>query len=78
MSSFSAPSGSHGRKRFSPSSSSAAVDYCVSQIASNDIKLAITALKELEDHFKTKGPAVWLKHLNQVSIPNKAQSLQYR
>lgn len=51
---------------FSPSTSSAAVDYCVSQIASNDIKLAITALKELEGHFKAKGPAVWLKHLNQV------------
>ncbi len=54
---------------FSPSSSSAAVDYCVSQIASNDIKLATTALKELEDHFKNKGPAVWLKYLNQVSLP---------
>ena len=61
-------SSSHGRKMFSPSSSSAAVDYCVSQIASNEIKLAITALKELEDHFRIKGPAVWLKHLNQVSF----------
>lgn len=55
---------------FSPSTSSAAVDYCVSQIASNDIKLAITALKELEGHFKAKGPAVWLKHLNQVCNVN--------
>ncbi|CAB4000234.1 Cytoskeleton-associated 5 [Paramuricea clavata] len=61
-------SSSHGRKMFSPSSSSAAVDYCVSQIASNEIKLAITALKELEDHFRIKGPAVWLKHLNQFLI----------
>ena len=53
---------------FSPGSSSAAVDYCVSQIASNDIKLAITALMELETHFKAKGATVWLKHLNQVSL----------
>ncbi|XP_028404850.1 cytoskeleton-associated protein 5-like isoform X2 [Dendronephthya gigantea] len=57
-----------GRKMFSPSSSSASVDYCVSQIASNDIRLAITALKELENHFKVNGPAVWLKHLNQFMI----------
>ena len=56
---------------FSPSSSSAAVDYCVSQIASNEIKLAITALKELDDHFKDKGSAVWLKHLNQVGLDEK-------
>ena len=59
---------SHGRKMFSPNSSSAAVDYCVSQIASNDIRFAIISLRELEDHFKANGPNVWLKHLNQVSL----------
>ena len=51
---------------FSPNSSTAAVDYCVSLIASSDVKVAITALKELEEHFKNKGSTVWLKHLNQV------------
>ena len=53
---------------FSPNSSSAAIDYCISQIASNDIKLAITVLGELEEHFVSQGASVWLKHLNQVSI----------
>ena len=60
---------------FSPNSSSAAVDYCISQIANSDVKVAITALKELDEHFKNKGSSVWLKHLNQVGYTEISVSI---